>query len=113
MTKHSNTSKKSSTGKNTVTPETPKTMALNVIHLLFLHGLLLQFRQSPGMDGKMSDFLYDLLIMFEVYIDSVDTPDELLEKFNYSPLEEEEDNDTDEPEQDNPGTDEPKKNCKP
>lgn len=80
-----------STGPETAAkPKKIDTMRLNVVHLLFIHGLLVNFYSVQGIDAKMKNFLHDLIIMFEIYIDSGNPSDELQKHFKYSPLKPEE-----------------------
>lgn len=63
---------------------------LNLAHLLFLHGLTHALYQETKDNSKsereMSNFLHDLIILFELYIDACEKHPELLDKFNYKPL---------------------------
>lgn len=63
-----------------------KSMALNLAHLLFLHGIINTMYQEKHQEQQLSEFLHDLLILFELYIESTNMDSDLLEKFNYSPL---------------------------
>lgn len=86
--------KSKSTQKKQVDKDQLTMMTLNFAHLIFLHGLVKnlfnQIDTTKSKDNsKMYSFLHDLLIMFEIYIDSVEKDDEIIEKFNYTPIEHE------------------------
>jgi hypothetical protein len=63
--------------------------AVNLVHLLFIHGLLISFYNQQDLDHQLKSFVHDLLLIHEHYIDKVDD-EKLKEKMNYSPLPEEE-----------------------
>ena len=47
--------------------------------------MVARFYELDDVDNQMKDFLHDLLIMFEIYIEQV--PNEtLFEKMNYTPI---------------------------
>lgn len=74
------------TPQKTTAINPPKTqLSLNLAHLLFLHGMVAKFYELDDVDDQMKDFLHDLLVMFEIYIEQVPN-EKLFEKFNYSPI---------------------------
>lgn len=83
------TSDESTEGRRS--PEQLDVMRLNVVHLLFLHGLLCKFYEAVNHEPKMQNFLHDLILMFEIYIDTGNPSEELVNQFNYQPLKTEND----------------------
>ena len=64
-------------------------MSLNLVHLVFIHGLLQTFYKQDIADRKLKSFVHDMALIFEMYIDGVDN-EELKKEMNYTPIPEEE-----------------------
>lgn len=66
----------------------PKEMALNLAHVLFIHGTLRNLSDNVDFtnEPEMERFVSELLIILEINIDSVKLDEALMKKFNYSPL---------------------------
>ena len=76
------TQEKNSTSSKT-DPNQMQMLTLNVVHLLFLHGLCSNFKKVEELEKSMDSFLHDIIIIMEMYIDSANVSPQLAEKFNY------------------------------
>ena len=61
------------------------TLKFNLVHLLFVHGMLANFYKQKPEDEKLLNFVQDLCLLHEHYIDRVED-DFLKQKMNYSPI---------------------------
>ena len=58
---------------------------MNLVHLLFIHGMLANFYNQPETTGQLESFVHDLCLIHEYYIDNIDD-DSLKEKMHYKPI---------------------------
>ena len=83
------------TGNEATKKVYPKELHLNLVHLLFLHGLAsrLYAADKESMDVQWRSFVHDMCLIMETYIDQIDAED-MKNKMNYKPIPEEDEEDS-------------------
>lgn len=71
--------------ETTTSKEPQKTVVFSMVHLLFLHAVLVNLEKEGTTDKQLGEFLTDLIFLFEHHIDTNEDKD-LQKHMNYQPL---------------------------